>query len=244
VPSSIPNGFPIDPDTHLGVVVGGVGSRQLVFDGSGPVAYEYALNDQPSGEPERANRAGWNCDTHYEYESAPAVDFYIPDGTPIVSTMVGTATLFAISNVNDFDRYDVDREPYIGDPDRSRAPYNPFPGPSSGLGVYVHVENAEYVTEYGHLNIAQSVDVVPSSAFVDDWSAATNYDDYFHDVPQPRFATIIAQWDVENGDVIGMSGDSGYSEGAHLHYTVNRVGQPLRCPTNEAGYTDGGWLFR
>jgi len=229
---------------RLGVVTGPVGSRQLVLDSSGPIAYDYALNDQPSGDPERANRSGWNCDTHYEYESAAAVDFYIPDGTPIIATMDGTATLYAISNVNDFDRYGVDREPYLGNPDRSRAPYSPFPGPSSGLGVYVHLENADYVTQYGHLDIAKTANAIPSSAFVDGWSASTNYDAYFHDVPQPRVATEIARWDVHKGDLIGISGDSGYSEGPHIHYTVARTGGPLRCPTNEAGYSDGGWLFR
>lgn len=243
-PQPIPGGFPIDPDMRLGVVTGPAGSRQLVFDGSGPVAYDYALNDQSSGDPERANRSGWNCDTHYEYESAPAVDFYIPDGTPILATMDGTATLYAISNVNDFDRYGVDREPYLGNPDRSRAPYSPFPGASSGLGVYVHLENTDYVTEYGHLDVAKTANAIPSSAFVDGWSATSNYDAYFHDVPQPRASTEIARWYAHKGDVIGMSGDSGYSEGPHVHYTVARLGGPLRCPTNEAGYTDGGWLFK
>ena len=63
-------------------------------------------------------------------------------------------------------------------------------------------------------------------------------------VPQPRVATTLAVWDVRAGDIIGMSGDSGYSEGPHLHYTINRIGEPLRCPTTEAGFTDGGWLFR
>src|SRR6185295_12525806 len=79
------------------------------------------LNDQSSGDSERANRSGWNCDTHYEYEGAPAVDFYIPDGTPIIATMDGTATLNVISTTNDFDRYGVDREPYLGNPDRVAA---------------------------------------------------------------------------------------------------------------------------
>lgn len=243
-PQPLPAGFPIDPNMHLGVVTGDVGSRQLVFDGSGPTADEYALNDQPSGDPERANSSGWNCDTHYEYESAPAVDFYIADGTPILATMDGTATLNVISTTNDFDRYGVDREPYLGNPDRSRAPYSPFPGPSGGLGAYVRVENTDYVTEYGHLDIAKTADAIPLTSWVEGYAPPHNYDSLFHDVPQPRLPTEIAIWYVHKGDVIGMSGDSGYSEGPHVHYTVAHLGGPPRCPTNEAGYTDGGWLFR
>jgi hypothetical protein len=239
-----PFGFPIDPNTHLGVVTGDVGSRRLIFDGSGAIAYNYAHDDQPSGDPERANRSGWNCDTHYEYESAPAEDFYIPDGTPIIATMDGTATLNIISTENDFDRYGVSREPYIGNPDRRRAPYSPFPGPSAGLGVYVHIENTDYVTEYGHLDVDKTVAIVPETAFVSGYSRATNYRQVFGGVPEPRLITQVAQWYVHAGDVIGMSGDAGYSEGPHLHYTVAHLGGPLRCPTNEAGYTDGGWLLR
>jgi len=242
-PQPVPSGFPIDPNTRLGVVTRDIGARHLVFDGSGPTADEYALNDLPSGDPERANRSGWNCDTHYEYESAPAVDFYIPDGTPIIATMDGTATLNVISTENDFERYGVDREPYLGNPDRSRAPYSPFPGPSSGLGVYVHLENTDYETEYGHFDISKTVNVVPASAFINGYLATSDYS-VFAAVPEPRVITTVAQWYVHKGDIIGMSGDSGYSEGPHVHYTVAHLGGPLRCPTNEVGYTDRGWLFR
>jgi murein DD-endopeptidase MepM/ murein hydrolase activator NlpD len=226
------------------VVEGEVGSRTLVFGGGGPTAYNYALNDQPSSDPVVANRSGWNCETHYEYEGIPAVDFYIPIGTPIIATMDGTATLNVISVVNDFDRYGVSREPYLGNPDRSRAPYSPFPGPSGGLGVYVHVENGDFVTEYGHLEIAATVNAIPATAFVDGYSPATDYATLFAGAPDPRVITPVARWEVRKGDLIGMSGDAGYSEGPHLHYTVNRSGGPLRCPTAEAGFTDGGWLFK
>jgi hypothetical protein len=243
-PEPVPTGFPIDPNTRLGVVTGAVGSRRLVFDGNGPTAYGYAHDDQPSGDLERANRSGWNCDTHYEYEGAPAEDFYIPDGTPIIATMDGTATLNIISTENDFDRYGVSREPYIGNPDRGRAPYSPFPGPSAGLGVYVHLENTDYVTEYGHMDVDKTVAVVLESAFVGGYSRTSSYRTVFGGVPEPRLITTVAQWYVHKGDVIGMSGDAGYSEGPHLHYTVAHLGGPPRCPTNEAGYTDGGWLFR
>jgi hypothetical protein len=239
-----PSGFPIDPNTHLGIVTGAVGSRQLIFDGSGPTAYDYALNDQPSDDPNRANRSGWDCATHYEYEGASAEDFYIPDGTPIIATMDGTTTLNVISTVNDFDRYGVSREPYIGNPDRSRALYSPFPGPSSGMGVYVHLENTDYVTEYGHFDIDKTVSTVPASALLKGYSPTSDYNTIFAGAPEPRVITPIAQWYVHKGDVIGLSGDSGYSEGPHVHYTVAHAGASTRCPTTEAGFSDGGSLFR
>jgi murein DD-endopeptidase MepM/ murein hydrolase activator NlpD len=244
VPRLEPAGFPLDPQTPLGVVTSPVGSRTLVFDGSGPTAYDYSLNDQPSSVPDRANRSGWNCETHYEYEGIPAVDYYIPTGTPLIATMDGTATLYAVSYVNDFDRYGVSREPYLGNPDRSRAGYAPFPGPSSGLGVYVHIENDGYVTEYGHMDIGLTVNAVPASALVGGYSPSSDYGSLFADVPQPRVPTRIAEWQVAAGDVIGMSGDAGYSEAPHVHYTVQPAGEPLRCPTDEADFTNRGWLFR
>jgi hypothetical protein len=242
-PANEPSGFPIDPGTVLGVVEGEVGSRQLVFTPLDPSAVDYASNDMLSADLNVANRSGWNCETHYEYEGIPAVDFYIQTGTPIIATHDGTATLNIISVNNDFDRYSVDREPYLGNPDRSRAPYSPFPGPSSGLGVYVRVENTDFATEYGHMEIAGTIANTPTSAFIDGYSSSSDYASLFADVPSPRVITTVARWEVHRGDVIGMSGDSGYSEGPHIHYTVNRTGGPLRCPTLEPGFTDGGWLF-
>lgn len=242
-PAPGPHGFPVDPTTVLGVVEGQAGSRQLVF-GDGPTALDYALNDQPSSDQVAANRSGWNCQTHYEYEGAPGVDFYIPVGTPILATMDGTATLNIISVNNDFDRYNIDREPYIGYPDRNQAPYSPFPGPSSGLGVYVHIENADFSADYGHMDIGETIAVVPGQAYINGYSPSSDYASLFARVPEPRVTATIAQWQVHNGDVIGMSGDSGYSEGPHIHYQLRRTGGPLRCPTNEAGFTDGGWLFK
>jgi murein DD-endopeptidase MepM/ murein hydrolase activator NlpD len=215
----------------------------VVFGGDGPTAYDYALNAQPSGEAEAANRSGWNCRTHVEYEGIAAIDFYIPAGTPVLSTMDGTATLYAISVVNDFDRYGVDREPYIGNPDRSRAPVSPFPGPSSGLGVYVEVVSDGFVTEYGHLDLAQTAGIVPASAFAEGYTAGSPWATLFAAAPDPRVPAAIASWPVRAGDRVGASGDAGYSEGPHLHYTVRRTDSGLLCPTNEAGFADGGWLF-
>ena len=124
-PTSRAHSFPIDPQTVLGEVTGEIGSRTVSFDAAGPTAYDYSLNDQPSDDPEIANGSGWNCRTHFEYEGIAAVDFYIPEGTPIFSTTAGTARLYAVSSKNDFDRYGVDREPYLGNPDRASAPFNP-----------------------------------------------------------------------------------------------------------------------
>lgn len=239
-----PTGFPIDPQTRLGVVTGDVGSRQLLFDGSGPAAFEYALNSQPFGDLDEANRSGWNCRTHFEYEGIAAEDFYIPAGTPILATMDGAATLYVISYVNDFDRYGVDREPYLGNPDRSRAPISPFPAQSGGLGVYVVIVNDGFVTESGHLDLGLTVGALPEGAFIPGYDRDTDYDSQFAEVPQPRIPAPIAAWDVSAGDVIGLSGDAGYSEGPHVHYTVARRDGPRLCPTNESSFDDGGWLFR
>lgn len=236
--------FPVDPQTVLGGVVGEVGSRSVSFDGSGPAAYDYALNDQPSDDPDAANRSGWNCRTHVEYEGTAAVDFYLPAGTTVYSTTAGTATLYARSTQNDFDRYGVEREPYLGNPDRAAAPYSPFPGPSAGLGVYVVIEGEEFVTEYGHLDLPATAGIVPADAFFGSLSAESDWDSIFGNLQPGNPTTLVARWPVLWGDVIGYSGDTGYSEAPHLHYTIRREDGPPLCPTDEPGFTDGGWLFR
>ena len=235
--------FPIDPQTTLGEVIGEIGSRTVSFGDAGPTAHDYALNDQPSDDPAVANRSGWNCRTHFEYEGIAAVDFYIPAGTTVYATTAGKATLYAISVGNDFDRYSVDHEPYLGNPDRASAPLNPFPGPTAGLGAYVVVEGDGFLTEYGHLNLSLSAEIRASDRFLDGFSAETDWDGRFADVPSPLVATPIAEWQVRRGDVVGFSGDAGYSEAPHLHYTIRREGGELLCPTEESGFADGGWLF-
>jgi hypothetical protein len=69
-----PFGFPLEPDTRTGLVVGDVGVRSISW-GNGPAALAYSRDDQPSDDPERANRSGWNARTHLEYEGQPAVDW-------------------------------------------------------------------------------------------------------------------------------------------------------------------------
>jgi hypothetical protein len=239
-----PAGLPIDPSLRLGLVVGEVGSRTIAW-GAGPEAQAYSRDDQVSGDAVRANAGGWDCRTHQEYEGRPAVDWYIAVGTPIRATLDGIATLNVISLTNAFDFYREDREPYIGNPDRERAPLSPFPGSGGGKGVFVEIANDAFVTEYAHLDFASTLALVPENAFVAGYSRSTDYVALFSKMRAFDDVTAIARWQVQAGDVIGYSGDSGYSEAPHLHYTVRRAGNPaLLCPTNEPGFGDGGWLFR
>jgi murein DD-endopeptidase MepM/ murein hydrolase activator NlpD len=232
--------MPIAPGTLLGAVTGQLGSRSIAW-GAGPEALPYSRDGQPSGDADRANRSGWNCRVHQEYEGQPAVDWYIPPDTPVVSTIDGVATLYVITTSNAFEYYGVSREPYLGNPDRPRAPVSPFGGPGGGKGVFVRVVGTAFETEYAHFDLAQTMSAIPASAFVDGYSLTSDYS-AFSPMRDFRDATVIAEWPVQRGDTVGLSGDSGYSEGPHLHYTIRRVGGPLLCPTSEAGYADGGWL--
>ncbi len=239
-----PLGFPMDPATRTGRVTGDVGSRTIGW-GQGPSVLEYSRDDQPSDDPVRANACGWSARTHFEYEGQPAVDWYVPGGTPVVATMDGLATLLINTVSNPFDVYGVSREPYIGNPDRSRAPISPFPGPGGGQGVFVRVENRQYRTDYAHLQIEPTIAGVPAGAYLSAYSAEFDFAGEFAALRDFRLATPIAAWEVRKGDVIGFTGDSGYSEAPHLHYTVRREGEGgLLCPTAESAFADNGWLFR
>lgn len=238
-----PRGFPLDPALRTGLVTGTVGTRRIEW-GAGPAVEVYSREEQASADPGRANRAGWNCRTHQEYEARPAVDWYLPVGTPVLATMDGTATLVLISVSNPFDLYAVSREPYLGDPDRDRAPQSPFPGPGGGKGVFVRVTNERFVTEYAHLDLAPTLAVVPTAAYLPGFGADADYATRFRPLRAFNDETPVARWNVRRGDVIGFVGDSGYSEAPHLHYTVARAGGGLLCPTSEAGFADGGWLLR
>lgn len=243
-PAGEPLGFPVDPGMSLGLVTGEAGARVIQW-GAGPPAFEYTRDSQPSGDPDEANRSGWNCDVHVEYEGRPAVDWYIPAGTPIFATMEGTATLFAVTVVNAFDWYGVDREPYLGNPDRSRASIRPFPRLSGGLGVYVEIDSGQFLTVSAHLDLAQTAGALPPGVFYAGYSARSDYNSMFGAIPASRAGTPVAQWQVRRGDLIGYSGDAGYSEAPHLHYTIQRAGSDrLLCPTSESGFQDGGWLLK
>jgi murein DD-endopeptidase MepM/ murein hydrolase activator NlpD len=239
-----PRGFPIDPSTQCGVASGPAGSRTIAW-GAGPAADEYSRTEQPSDHADRANACGWNARTHVEYEGRAAVDWYIAEGTPVVSTMDGIATLIVYTVSNPFDVYGVDREPYLGNPDRARAPLSPFPGPGGGQGVAVHVENEVFRTEYAHLDVGRTLELVPADAFLERYAASFDYASMFAGFREFGVGAEIARWSVYRGDVLGISGDTGYSEAPHLHYAIVRVGTDERlCPTDEPGFEDGGWLFK
>lgn len=240
-----PFGFPIDPATRTGIVTGAVGSRVIRW-GEGPLARDYSRDDQPSDDATRANAAGWNARTHFEYEGQPAVDWYVPRGTAVVATMDGTATLLINTVSNPFDVYGVSREAYIGDPDRSRAPISPFPGPGGGQGVFVRIENAEYRTDSAHLEIGPSLKAIPVNAhYYAAYSPNFDYAAAFSELRDFRTSTLIATWEVRKGQGIGFTGDTGYSEAPHLHYAIRPAGEmSALCPTTEAAFPNNGWLFR
>jgi len=145
---------------------------------------------------------------------------------------------------NSFDFYGVSREPYIGNPERDRAAIVPFPGPGGGAGVVIRIENQGFITEYGHMDLTPTLDAVPRDAYVSGFSRQYDYASAFSGMRDFRDRTLVARWSVQRNEVVGYSGDTGYSEAPHLHYTIQRLGGALLCPTTEAGFSDGGWLVR
>jgi hypothetical protein len=239
-----PVGFPLDPSGATDTVVGMPGSRTLAV-GQGASVRETSERLQVSPDPIEANMDGWNCRVHAEYEAQPAVDWYVQPGRAVRATMDGTAMLIVNTVENAFDYYGVAREPYIGNPDRPRAPLSPFPGPGGGMGVEVAVVNDRFRTDYGHLDIARTVMAVPRDAFAAGFSRTYDYTGHFATPRALSVGDIVATWPVRRGDVIGYSGDAGYSEAPHLHYAITRRSDGARlCPTAESGFEDAGWLFR
>jgi murein DD-endopeptidase MepM/ murein hydrolase activator NlpD len=213
--------------------------------GAGPSVRAYTEGEQAGADPDAANASGWNCKVHAEYEGGlPAVDWYVLPGAPVLATMDGVASMYIVTSSNAFDWYGVSREPYRGNPDRPRAPLNAFPGPGGGMGLYVQVENSAYRTSYGHLDPALTWQALPAEVVallpavdgvIADYAGMRSFNEF----------TLLGSWEVAKGDVIGVTGDSGYSEAPHLHYTIIdwALGAQV-CPTGEAEFSGGGWLLR
>lgn len=244
---SLPIGYPLDRAQATDAAVGAAGSRTIAI-GRGPSVGAFSRADQPSDDAARANGSGWNCRTHVEYEGAPAVDWYVRTGTPVYATMDGEAALYINTLTNAFDAYGVSPEPYLGDPNRSRAPLAPFPGPGGGMGVYVSVTSEGYRTDFGHLELAptlRALTVAPGLAFAPPYAPSSDYATMFALLRPSGVADLIATFRVRRGDVVGYTGDAGYSEAPHLHYVIARRADAAKlCPTTEAGFADGGWLER
>ena len=243
-PAIEPVGFPLGLDVRTGLVTGEMGDRVIEWD-AGPSVRDVSETWHPSDDPVQANAAGWNCRVHVEYEGLPAVDWYVPEGTAVYATMDGTATLYMNTVANAFDYWAVSREPYIGDPDRANAPLSPFPGPGGGQGVFVRVENSAYRTDYGHLFIDPTAQFVPSDGWIEGFSPETDWAGLYGVPRNYLVADPIARWEVRAGDLLGYTGDAGYSEAPHLHYTITEQATGTRlCPTDEPGFEDAGWLWR
>jgi hypothetical protein len=95
------------------------------------------------------------------------------------------------------------------------------------------------------MDIAQTIPIVPKTAFLPGYSSTVDFAAEFAPLRDVRIATAVASWEVGVGEVIGYSGDSGYSEAPHLHYAIRPAGsENALCPTTETGFANAGWLFR
>ncbi|MBI2907187.1 MAG: M23 family metallopeptidase [Chloroflexi bacterium] len=240
-----PVGFPLAIDLRPWRVVDGPEGREVVPpDANGPTVLEVARDFQPRAENDmEANRYGWNCRLHATYEGAPAVDWYLPRGTPVRSTMDGQAELAVITPNNSFAYYGVNPRLYLGLPSPELALY-PFSGPSGGMGVFVSVLNGKLRAEYGHLDLTMTLGLVPDTAFLPPYSPNYGYGATFRRPLNPGQETVVARWEVRKGQTVGFIGNTGYSDVPHLHYQIVSEDRRTKyCPTLEE-FPFPGWLFR
>lgn len=240
-----PIGFPLPPSLRPMRVVETARGR-IVADPApdGPTVLEVArdLQTRPQNDME-ANRYGWNCRLHDQYEGAPAVDWYLPAGTPVQATMRGTAELYVITTANSFAYYGVDPGIMLGLPPPTTPRY-PLPGHSGGMGIFVSILNGGLRAEYGHLDLAATLPLVPPQAFVPPYSRDFPYEATFGRPRNFTETTLIARWPVQHGDVIGRVGNTGYSDVPHLHYQIVTADRKTKyCPTREP-FPFAGWLFQ
>ncbi len=204
------------------------------------VARDYQT--RPDNDME-ANRYGWNCRLHATYEGSPAVDWYLPEGTPVYATMDGEAELAIITTVNSFEYYGVDTRLFLGLPS-SQLPRYLFPGPSGGMGVFTSILNGNLRADFGHVNLAMTLGIVPDNAFLSPYTRGYPYEKAF---PRPLNAgqeTVVARWPIKKGQPVGFVGNNGYSDVPHLHYQVVTKDRKTKyCPTDEP-FPSAGWLFR
>lgn len=240
-----PVGFPLPLSLRpMRVVETAQGRAVVPAAADGPTLLEVARDFQPRRENDMdANRYGWNCRLHDSYEGSPGVDWYLPAGTPVLATMGGQAELYLVTTANSFAYYGVDLTIMLGLPPPTTARY-PLPGPSGGLGMFVSVLNGRLRAEYGHLDVAGTLQLVPRDAFVSPYSRVFVYDTDFGRPRNFDQVTLVARWPVQRGDTVGRVGNTGYSDVPHLHYQVVTADRKTKyCPTRES-FPGSGWLFQ